>query len=243
MKKTIKITLVLITLFCLTLGCTHSWFNEKIFGNGEITTKTISTGGYDIIEGIGFMDIHLEKGTEGDISVTTDNNLHEYIKIEVKDNILILKTKENFNIETKMGVHITVPFEVISRVALTGSGNIETEDVIAVNEFTASVTGSGDVVLAVEASKVQAIITGSGDITISGSTSNLEVNLFGSGDFKGFDLDSQNTNVSVSGSGDAEVVAKESLVARVNGSGDIIYKGNPDNKNFKTFGSGDISSY
>ena len=243
MKKSIKTTLVLITSFCLTLGCTQLWSNEKISGNGEITTKTISTGSYDIIEGTGFMDIHLEKGPEGHITVTTDDNLHEYIKIEVKDNILILKTKENVNIRTKMGVHITVPFEVISKVALTGSGNIDTKDMIAVNEFNASVTGSGDVVLAVEASKVQAMITGSGDITFSGSTSNLEVNLSGSGDFKGFDIDSQDTNVSVSGSGDAEVVAKENLVARVNGSGGIIYKGNPVKKDVKTSGSGDISSH
>lgn len=251
MKKSIKTILVLIPSLCLILGCSISYSNgeiyinggEKISGNGEITTKTISTGGYDIIKATGFMDIHLKKGPEGRITVSTDDNLHEYITIEVKDNILFLKTKENINIETKTGVHITVPFKVISKVALTGSGNIETKDMISVSEFTASVTGSGDVDLAVEASKVQAMITGSGDITISGSTSNIEVNLSGSGDFNGFDIDSQNTSVSVSGSGDAEVVANESLVARVNGSGNIIYKGNPEKKDIKTSGSGNISSY
>ena len=242
MKKSVKTTLVLITTCCLVLGCTRSWYNEKISGNGEVTTKTISTGDYDIIEATGFMDVHLVKGNEGNITVRTDNNLQEYIQVEVKDNRLILTTKGEVYLETKKGVHITVPFDVISKVALTGSGDIETKDVIKVNEFAASVTGSGDVVLAVEASKVRAKITGSGDMSLSGSTSNIEVNVSGSGDFNGFNMDSQNTNVSVTGSGDAKVVANESLVARVNGSGDIVYKGKPAEKDIKTSGSGDISA-
>jgi len=243
MKTSLPTTLILIMSFSLSQGCAQSWSNEKVSGNGEITTKSISTEDYDIIDGIGSIDIHLEKGTEGQITVTTDDNLHEYIKVEVKDNILTLKTKKNTYLDTKTGIHMTVPFEAISKVALTGSGNIETKDIIAANKFNASVVGSGDVVLTVEASKVQADITGSGEINLSGSTSYLEVDLTGSGDFSGFNLDSQNTTVSVSGSGDAKVVAKENLVARVNGSGDIIYKGDPNKRDIKTNGSGDISSY
>ena len=39
------------------------------------------------------------------------------------------------------------------------------------------------------------------------------------------------------------VFANEELNAKVLGSGDITYKGNPTKENFKTFGSGDISKY
>ena len=77
---------------------------------------------------------------------------------------------------------------------------------------------------------------------ISGDTQNLEVSVTGSGDFRGFDLTSQNTEVNVSGSGDAKVVAKSSIKARVNGSGDIEYRGNPAKSDTKTSGSGDITS-
>jgi hypothetical protein len=76
---------------------------------------------------------------------------------------------------------------------------------------------------------------------MSGSTSNLAVELSGSGDFRGFDIESQSSNVSVSGSGDVKVVAKKNLVARVSGSGDIVYKGNPEKKDVKVLGSGNIS--
>ena len=243
MKKSTSTILALVIVLYMSLGCSQSTFNKKVIGNGSSTTKTLDVGAYDSIEVKGFMDVHLEKGTEGHITVNTDENIHEHIKVAVKDHTLILTTKENVTIKSKIGVHITVPFDSISKVALTGSGNIETKDTIKVNEFSTFVTGSGNIMLAVEASDVQAMITGSGNITISGSSSNAKVNLSGSGDFDGFDLASQNTSVAVSGSGNAEVVAQKNLVAIVSGSGDVIYKGNPDQKEIKTYGSGDISSY
>jgi hypothetical protein len=47
----------------------------------------------------------------------------------------------------------------------------------------------------------------------------------------------------VSGSGDADVYASNSLKARVNGSGDIDYSGNPNTSDTKVLGSGSISSH
>ena len=242
MKTLLKLTLA-ISLSLLGISESNAqWGNKKVVGSGNVTTKTVNTGNYDGIKGVGSMDIHLEKGTEGNITVTTDDNLHEYLEIEVKDNMLVIKTKKNTYLKTKKGIHITVPFNDISEVSLVGSGDIDTKDTIKTDELEVRVTGSGDVDLALEANMVDANITGSGDMVLSGSTNSLDVSVTGSGDFKGSDLVSQNTEARVSGSGDARVVAKQSLKARVNGSGDITYSGNPEKSDTKTSGSGDISS-
>ena len=242
MKTLLKLTLA-VSLSLLGISESNAqWGNKKVVGNGNVTTKTINTGNYDGIKGVGSMDIHLEKGTEGNISVTTDDNLHEYLEIEVKDNMLVIKTKKNTYLKTKKGIHIKVPFNDISEVALVGSGDIDTKDTINSDELRVRVTGSGDVELALEANTVDASVTGSGDMVLTGKTDSLEISVTGSGDFKGSDLVSQNTDARVSGSGDASVVAKQSLKARVNGSGDITYSGNPEKSDTKTSGSGDISS-
>ena len=242
MKSILKLSLA-ISLSLLGISESNAqWGNKKVVGNGNVTTKTVSTGDYDGIKGVGSMDIHLKKGTEGRISVTTDDNLHEYLEIEVKDNVLVIKTKRNTYLKTKKGIHIKVPFNDISEVALVGSGDIDTKDTIKAETMEVRVTGSGDVELALDANTVEASITGSGDLVLTGSTNSLDVSVTGSGDFKGSDLVSQNTEVRVSGSGDASVVAKQSLKARVNGSGDITYSGNPEKSDTKTSGSGDISS-
>ena len=65
----------------------------------------------------------------------------------------------------------------------------------------------------------------------------------GSGDIRAYDLQADFVDAQVSGSADIRVTANEMLKARVSGSGDISYKGNPKKIDTKSSGSGDISSY
>jgi len=242
MKKLFNFTLAIaITLMSISESYAQ-WGNKKVVGNGNVTTKTINTGDYDAIKGVGSMDIHLEKGSEGTIKVTTDDNLHEYLAIEVKNGTLVLKIQKNVSLKTKKGIHVTVPFDAISEVSLVGSGDIDTKDTITASNLEINVTGSGDMDLDISTNSLEAKITGSGDMDLAGSTENLEVSVTGSGDFDGTDLQAQNTEASVSGSGDIDVVAKNSIKARVHGSGSISYSGNPAKSDTKAFGSGSISS-
>jgi hypothetical protein len=189
------------------------------------------------------MDVKLIQGNEGEITVKTDENLQEWIEIKVKKNTLVLDIKDNVNIRTKKGVYITVPFEEISGVSLVGSGDIHTEDTIKAYAFETELVGSGDIDLTIHATKVKAKVTGSGDMTLSGSTDELQIHVTGSGDFDGESLTSNRTDVSCTGSGDAMVVAKTNLNAKVHGSGDIEYKGTPSQTDIRIFGSGDVDQY
>ena len=159
-----------------------------------------------------------------------------YGKIQIK------KIKNNINISTKKGLFITVPFSDLDNVSLTGSGDVSTSSQIKSDQFEAELTGSGDMILDVDSNIIDAKVTGSGDLKITGSTTHLEIKVTGSGDFDGDSLNSQNVQAYVSGSGNARVVAKNSIKTRVNGSGDINYSGNPGTSDTKVMGSGDISS-
>ena len=72
---------------------------------------------------------------------------------------------------------------------------------------------------------------------MSGTTSQLDLKISGSGNFHGFDLNANQTKVMVAGSGDAQVVAQQDIYASVVGSGSVVYKGNPDQKEFKKNGN------
>lgn len=232
---------VAITLFSISESFAQ-FGTKKIKGNGSITTQTVNTQDYDGVKVIGSLDVHLERGKEGTITVTTDSNIHEYLTIEVEKSQLRLRVKNNVNVSTSKGIHITVPFESISQVSLTGSGDVDAKDPIHSDSFTTTITGSGDVTLALNSTSIDAKITGSGDLNLSGQTKSLEVKVTGSGDFKGQNLSSENTQAYVSGSGDATVSASKSIKARVNGSGDIKYTGNPETTDTKVMGSGSISA-
>ena len=218
--------------------------DKKINGNGNMTTITRTTSSYEGISCAGSFDYILVSGTEGNITIEGEENLLEYIITEVKDNNLIIKTENNIYLSCSRNktIKITIPFKDIDEVALAGSGDLWNEDKITSTNFKVALAGSGDVILNIEASTTKASIAGSGDLTLKGNTNTLEANVSGSGDFHGFDLQSKFTDVSVAGSGDAEVVSIESLKARVSGSGDIEYKGQPKTKDTKVAGSGSISN-
>lgn len=232
-------------LISITSAQAQWWGSKKVKGNGDMVTKTRTTDSYDEIKLVGSLDVELVAGKEGRIKVAAESNLQEYIVTEVKGNTLKISTKEGVNIQPSMNksIKITVPFEDIEEVSITGSGDIWNTDIIKGDRFKASVTGSGDLILHLNVKDVEGSVTGSGDIKLKGKSQNFRCRVTGSGDFMAYDLESENVEAVVSGSGDIQVYASKFLKATVSGSGDITYKGKPAKQDFNTSGSGDVESY
>ena len=241
MKKVIISTVILLLA---TIQMQSQWFFGKtIKGNGNVISKTINTNDYDEVFVTGSFDVKLIHGNEGKIGLRIEDNLLEYLIIETEEDKLVIKWKKGVNIQTKKGVFITVPFKDLDKVGLTGSGDIIANDVIKASHFNTFVSGSGDVVLNIDAHKITSKITGSGDVELKGNTDTLNTLVTGSGDFKSYDLKANNVEATVTGSGDIQIFVSNKLNARVTGSGDIQYKGNPKYEDLKVTGSGDIESY
>lgn len=204
------------------------------------TTRTINTQEYDAIEAKGSMTVILKQGEEGAIQVIAEEKAQEYVEIDSDGTTLSISLKKNLYKISKKGVKVIVPFTDIKKVALKGSGDIKADDNIETSDLQVTLSGSGDINLTVQAINVDSSLNGSGDINLSGITTNLDVSMTGSGDFDALELSTENTEAKLSGSGDIEVNATKSLNAVVRGSGDIQYSGNPEVKNTKVYGSGDI---
>ena len=231
--------LLVIALTLLSYNTSFAQF-KKVKGNGNITTKTHTTSDYYKVAIVGSMDVILEKGTEGTIRVTTDENIHEYVTIASNKGVLKIKIKNYVIINTKKNIHITIPFTSLDNVSLAGSGSVLTNDQIKSDQFEAEISGSGEMNLDIDVNRVNAKVNGSASLKIIGTATDLEIKVIGSGDFDGGSLISQNVEANVTGSGEALVVAKSSIKARVYGSGDIKYLGNPSTIDNKVLGSGDI---
>lgn len=242
MKKSILVLAAV--LFSITTSNAQWWSNDKVNGNGDMVTKNRSVSNYDKVSLVGSMDVELVSGKEGDLKIEAESNLQQYITTEVSNGVLKISVEKGVSISPSrnMGVKVTVPFEDLEGVALTGSGDIMGMDQIKAPEFETQVTGSGNLKLNLNVRDLNSSITGSGDTELRGNAENFSCKVTGSGDFNAFDLKAGKVNASVSGSGDIEITALEELKARVSGSGDIIYLGNPEKQDFKTAGSGSVSS-
>lgn len=232
-------------IICTILYATTAfaqWREEKIRGNGNVISKEVTTSDYESISVAGFFCVTLVEGKEGKISVKGEENLLEFIVIETNGTELKIRTEKGYNLipSRKQKIEITVPVEAIEKVSLAGSGKIIANFTLKSSDFKATLAGSGDIKLFVNSQNVEANVAGSGDIELSGKTKNLKVNVAGSGDIKAFELQSENSKATVSGSGNISTNCSEYIEARVAGSGDIEYKGKPKIVDTKVAGSGKI---
>ena len=192
----------------------------------------------------GWFNVDLVDGKEGELTVEGEENLLEYIITEVNNGKLSIKTEKGVNLKPSNwndGIRITVPVESIDAVSLSGSGDIVGKTRIKAGDFKTAMSGSGDITLDLETDSMTAAMSGSGDMNLSGKTKDFDATISGSGDIKAYDLEADNVEAVISGSADIKVTANKKLKARVSGSGDISYRGNPEKVDTKTSGSGDIS--
>ncbi|MBW1655687.1 head GIN domain-containing protein [Flavobacterium quisquiliarum] len=242
MKKSILI--LTFALLLSNLKANAQWeSNNKISGNGKITTETRTTGDYDSIKIAGFFDVDLVAGKEGKITIKGEENLLQAIKVEVEGNELKVYVERGTQIRSSSGkkIEVTIPFEKIGVVTLSGSGNVRAKDKIKSDNLTAKLSGSGNFDLNIESNDFDLALSGSGNATLKGTTNSFTSKISGSGNINASELKSKIVDANISGSGNSKITCNESITARVSGSGKIKYLGNPEKRDVKVSGSGSIS--
>jgi len=240
MKISMLKKVALLLLITVSLGNVYA---QKVKGNGKMINKTRNVGSFDGVGVSGSFDVILVAGNEGKLEISVEENLEPYLITEVSGGSLKIKWKKGTNIRTTKSTQVTVHFKEINSLAMSGSGDITSKDVIKGNSLDMAVAGSGDIKLSMDVQKAQSAISGSGDIELSGKATEFEAAVSGSGDIEAYDLKTEKAELKVAGSGSIEISVEKEIVARVSGSGDIKYKGQPRIEDIKVSGSGNVSTY
>ena len=241
-NRLLKLSMSIVVAVLFLTNCEAQKYG-KVKGDGNVINETREVGNFDKMGVSGSFDINLVKGKEGKIEIKIEKNLLPYLVTEVESGKLKIRWKKGTSINTNRGVHLTVYFESLNAVAMSGSGDIVSKDVIKTDNFEVSVSGSGDISLQVDVNEMDARVSGSGDLNFKGTADNFTAAMSGSGDIEAFALQTNKANLKISGSADITISVKDELYARVSGSGDITYKGNPEIEDIKVSGSGNVSSY
>lgn len=240
MKNVVLKSIALVFVFTLSIAHTYA---QRVKGNGKIVQKTRNIGSFDGVGVSGSFDVILVSGNEGKLEISVEENLEPYLITEVKDGNLKIKWKKGTNIRTTKSTQVKVHFKEISSLAMSGSGDIISKDVIKGKSLDIAVAGSGDIKLDMQVQKAQSAISGSGDIELSGKATEFEAAVSGSGDIEAYDLKTEKADLKVAGSGSIGISVSNEIVARVSGSGDIKYKGQPRIEDIKVSGSGNVRTY
>jgi hypothetical protein len=213
--------------------------SRSIRGNGHMKSESRSIGGFSALSVSGPFEAIITQDQTESLRIETDENLMAYIDVTNENGRLKISTRNGFNIRSRKRIAVFISGPDFDKISLSGSGSLNSKGRIKGNNIDLNISGSGDLVMDLDAPAISTVISGSGSARLSGETESFESRINGSGEVFAFNLLSENTRVKISGSGEAEVYASKQLDIRISGSGDVGYKGNPELKQ-SISGSGDI---
>jgi len=122
---------------------------------------------------------------------------------------------------------------------ISGSGDVEVSGVHGYFEL--DVSGSGDFDAEdLQLTECHIEVMASGDTELEGTAEKVTIEQSASGDVNLYRLKATDVEVSSAGSGDIVVFVSGKLMAKLSGSGDLTYKGQPETVDVTASGSGDV---
>jgi hypothetical protein len=237
MRKLLLPTLLIITI---VTSC-DSIFKKNVHGNGNLKSEERNAGNTDKIKSLGNFNVDIVQGSPSSIKIEADENLLPYIVTENKEDKLVIRTKEGYNLSSDNKIQVTVTTDRLDEVEVDGSGNINgTGKFTGEDHLRISVAGTGSVNLNINTPQISSSIAGTGNITLSGETKDSKIEIAGVGNYRAENLLSENVEVHIAGSGNAKVYAENNLSVDIAGSGDVYYKGSANIKQ-SVAGSGKIT--
>lgn len=223
--KTIKHSILFILIIGIGLSsCTD---NIRIKGNGVPASDSRDVQDFTGVVSLGTFDVHITKGTTTEVLVRAEENLLPYIETYVKGGKLQIDVSGMRSLNNQLAMEVFVTTSDLNYVKLSGSGVI-TSDYFEGDVMDVHLSGSGMVHVAAEVDKLYGLLSGSGNLKFSGSSRQADLKISGSGNINAYDLELEECQVNISGSGDALVFVNDYLKGIISGSGNILYAGSPE---------------
>ncbi len=226
-KKFTNINLAIACALLVLQGCyidlDDDGFGCKNAHGRTITESRTPAAFHSITNSIG-ADLVIRQDAAYQVEITTQESVMDDITLRVWNGELIIESNRCFR-NADIDIFITSP--EISAVNNVGSGDIMGDNVWYSDRLSLSVTGSGTIDTEIESDQLYAQITGSGNMKLFGNVVRSDIKISGSGNIASFNLQSEQQEVEISGSGNCEVTTTDLLDVKISGSGNVFYKGNP----------------
>ncbi len=235
MKRILLFTAV-ITLV-LMQSCVFGDWGNGISGDGNVITEIIDIDDFTGVHASAGIDVTL---TQGDFSVevVADENLQEYITVELKGDMLVIGSERNiYRAESKV-VNVSLP--ELEALRISSAGDMDAESDFECEDLSIRISSAGDLKIGIEAESIDIDVSSSGDCNIWGRTASLNANLSSAGDLNAYDLEADYVKVRVSSAGDAKVSANEEIDMGASSAGSIYYKGDAKVTHKSTSSAGSI---
>lgn len=226
MKPAAKLLIACVAFLPAALGAQvrSGWIsvmNDRypmVAGSGRVIQQARPVSEFRGVDLMGASNLHVTFGPRSSLMVRADDNVLPLLTTEVVGGVLRIGSRGSYRTRVSPEFYVTVPD--LQSANTSGSGSIYLNDV--------------------RNRRLDLVVRGSGNARATGRTGALTVRVQGSGNAELRNLDAQDADVAVNGSGTAWVRIKGSLAARSNGSGSVFVLGRPARLTVHEGGSGRV---
>ncbi len=185
--------------------------------------------------------LHIGQGNNSTVRVEAGNNTISNIRTEVTGGVLTIDTTAPTLTLQTLNIYVsTNNMSNVSAITSSGAGSVTCDVPVTASNLRLELTGTGSMDAPVNVTQLNALISGVGSMQLRGNATNMNAQVSGIGSLNAYNLQTNVSSVTVSGTGSAQVTAQQSLTATVSGTGSINYHGSPQLSQSRT-GTGSIN--
>jgi Putative auto-transporter adhesin, head GIN domain len=196
--------------------------------DSEIVTELRQVRNFHALKVEGAAEVSVRVGNEYRVEVTTaENDMDQIRTVEQNGVLVITQVGPDFRIGDQSKVVVVAPFW--DGFYVSGANDVEVADPIKGTRLDISTSGSGDLtILKAEYGTIHIQQNGSSNVNLSGSCNEMNVNLSGSADLQALNCPVATAFTELYGTSSAKINVSTLLQAKVGGSAEVRYKGNPE---------------
>ncbi len=234
MKKLLTLSSLMLIFFTL-ISCNISGVKGSKNVIKKNRTITESFNAIKVSQGI---DVYLKQSDNISVTVEADDNIYDLLITEVKNNVLHIYFEKNVGRVKAKKVYVSMK-EIVALTASSGA-DIKGEGKITGNTLKLKASSGADIELECDVEELTCTSSSGSDIDISGTCIKFEANSSSGSDINAEDLKSNHVDAESSSGSDITVYVIETLKADASSGADIIYKGEPKEKNIEKSSGGSV---
>lgn len=166
--------------------------------------------------------------TEESISVEVNENLLEHVIVEVNEETLEVRLKNNINIRGNETLHVYISTAVIKDFEASGDAEIYLTNELATETVSIKLSGDSKFDGPLETTSLSAELKGDSYLTLTGSTDYLDINLSGDSEIERYGFIVKDLKIDLQGDSKGYLTVSESIDVKARGDSYLYYKGDAE---------------
>lgn len=211
---------------------------EVIYGSGIIVSSNREVSGFNAIKTSFGIEIFVTQTDSEAVRIETDDNLQEYVKVEVKERELKISKEKAFMLKGRIKAYVSV--KSLEKIDASSGAHVKTENQILTDIMKIDASSGADIKMDIVTKYLKGNSSSGSHIHLKGIGQVIDMQSSSGAGIHAEALLSETARANTSSGAHIEIYAKEEVIAEASSGGQIKVFGNPASRNVKKSSGGGV---